>query len=143
MHDTLAEANAPHPEEEEYYYDSDDSVINLDMECLEMSQHVVKWVTVEQTMAPLPPWCPSDFGELEHVSYSHKPDLREVLNQNARHRMAANIPIQPVTPLTPPAPGGACVWVCERSRLAASQVVWPNNRQTTTFLAGGWTKEEG
>ena len=102
IHDTLAEANAPCPEGEEYYYDSDDSVVNLDVECPEMSQHVVNWVAVEQTLAPLPPWHPSDFGESELVCYSHEPDLREVLNKNARKRMVANIPVQLVAPLTPP-----------------------------------------
>ena len=40
-HETLAPATAPHPEEEEYYYDSDNSVIDLDMEYPDISEHVV------------------------------------------------------------------------------------------------------
>ena len=31
--DTLVQATAPQLEEEEYYYDSDDSVVDLDVEC--------------------------------------------------------------------------------------------------------------
>ena len=39
--ETLAPATAAHPEEEEYYYDSDNSVINLDTEYPDISEHVV------------------------------------------------------------------------------------------------------
>ena len=102
MRDTLAQATTPRPEEEEYYYDSDDLVIDLDTECPDRAQHVVEWVAVKQAAAPLPSWHPSDFGELEHICYSRKPDLREVLNQATRNRMAANILVQLVIPLTPP-----------------------------------------
>ena len=57
---------------------TDDLVIDLDTKCPDRAQHVVEWVAVKQAAAPLPSWHPSDFGELEHICYSRKPDLREV-----------------------------------------------------------------
>ena len=81
MHDTLAQATAPQPEEEEYYYDSDDLVVDLDAKCPEMVQWMVEWVEVKKARALLPPWCSGDFGESEHICYGREPHLSEVLNQ--------------------------------------------------------------
>ena len=44
MHDTLMPAMAPRLQElEEYYYDSDYSVLNLDEEYLGLAEHIVEW----------------------------------------------------------------------------------------------------
>ena len=55
----------------------------------------------KEGQSPLPSWHVDDFGESQCICYSHEPDLREVLNQATQNRVAANIPVQPVTPLTP------------------------------------------
>ena len=44
MCNTLVPAMAPRPQEqEEYYYDSDDSVLNLDEEYPGLVEHIVEW----------------------------------------------------------------------------------------------------
>ena len=52
MCDTLVQATAPQPEEE-YYYDSDDSVVDLNAECPEMAQRVVEWVELKKSLMVL------------------------------------------------------------------------------------------
>ena len=85
IHESLALATAPQPEEQEYYYDSDDSVVDLDAEFPDISERVVEWH-------------PHDFGKVERACYEREPDLREVLNQSRQDRMAANIPVQLLMP---------------------------------------------
>ena len=43
VHDTLAPATAPWPQEEEYHYDSDDLVLNLDEEYPGLAEQIVEW----------------------------------------------------------------------------------------------------
>ena len=95
-------ATAPRPQEQEYYYDSNDSVLDLDAEFPDIAQRVVQWTMPRQGTAPLLSWWPRDFGKVERACYEREPDLREVINQNRQGRVAANIPVQPVTPLMPP-----------------------------------------
>ena len=102
IHESLTPATTPQPEEQEYYYNSDDSVINFDTKYPDISEQVVEWKVARQPTAPLPSWHPSNFGKIEHACYEQEPDLREVLNQTQQNRMAANIPVQQVAPLTLP-----------------------------------------
>ena len=41
--DTLMPATAPQPQKEEYYYDLDDSVLDLDEEYPGLAQRIVEW----------------------------------------------------------------------------------------------------
>ena len=44
MHNTFTLATAPRPQEqEEYYYNSDDSVLDLDEEYLGLAECIVEW----------------------------------------------------------------------------------------------------
>ena len=43
MHEALAPATAPRPAEEEYYYDSDDSVVDLDEQYPDLVERIVQW----------------------------------------------------------------------------------------------------
>ena len=66
MHDTLAPATAPRlQEQEEYYYDSDDSVLNLDEEYPGLAKCIVEWQAARWGAAPMPAWRPPNFGQLE------------------------------------------------------------------------------
>ena len=100
--ETLAPATAPQPEEQEYYYDSDDSVLDLDAEFPDIAERLVEWRTTRQATTPLLLWQSRDFGKVERASYERQPDLRQVLNQTRQARMAANIPVQQVMPLMLP-----------------------------------------
>ena len=43
VHETLAPATAARPQEEEYQYDSDDSVLNLDEEYPGLAERAMQW----------------------------------------------------------------------------------------------------
>ena len=44
VRDTLTLATAPRPQDlEEFYYDSDDSVLNLDEEYPGLGEHIIEW----------------------------------------------------------------------------------------------------
>ena len=44
VHDTLALATAPRPQDlEEFYYDSDDSVLDLDEEYPGLGERIIEW----------------------------------------------------------------------------------------------------
>ena len=46
VRDTLVPATAPRPKEpEEFYYNSDDSVLNLDEEYPGLGKHIIEWQT--------------------------------------------------------------------------------------------------
>ena len=82
MCDTLMPATAPRlQEEEEYYYDSDDSVLDLDEEYPGLVERIVEWQATRWGTAPMPAWHPANFGQLEQSCYDKEPDLREILNQ--------------------------------------------------------------
>ena len=81
MHEALAPATAARPQEEEYHYDSDDSVLNLDEEYPGLAERVIQWQAAHQSAACAPPWRPSDFGRPEQSHFNKLPDLRELLNQ--------------------------------------------------------------
>ena len=87
--EALAPATAARPQEE-YHYDSDDSVLDLDEEYLDLAE----W-------ACAPRWWPSNFGRPEQSHFNKLPDLQELLNQAEEARACKSVPIQSVarTPL--------------------------------------------
>ena len=97
VRDTLMLATAPRPQEEEYYYDLDDSVLNLDEEYLGLAQQIVEWQAAQRGAASVPAWHSSDFAQLERSCYDKETDLRELLNQVRQARTAGDLPVQSVT----------------------------------------------
>ena len=62
----LVPATAPRPQDpEEFYYDSDDSVLDLDKEYPGLGEHIIEWQATRQGTASLPGWCLPNFGQLE------------------------------------------------------------------------------
>ena len=43
VHEALALATAPRPAQEEYYYDSDDSVVDLDEQYPDLVERIMQW----------------------------------------------------------------------------------------------------
>ena len=76
VHNMLMLATAPRPQEqEEYYYDSDDSVLNLDEEYLGLAECIVEWQATRWGATPMPAWHQPNFGQLEWSCYNKEPDL--------------------------------------------------------------------
>ena len=65
MHEALVPATAAQPQEE-YHYDSDDSVLDLDEEYPDLAEWVVQWRAARQ----------SDFSRPEQSHFNKLPDLR-------------------------------------------------------------------
>ena len=66
VHDTLAPASTPRPQEqEENYYNSDDSVLYLDEEYPGLAERIVEWQATRWGAALMPAWHPSNFRQLE------------------------------------------------------------------------------
>ena len=99
VREALAPATAARPQEE-YHYDSDDSVLNLDEEYLDLAEWVMQWRAACQGAACTPPWWPSDFSRPEQSHFNKLPDLRELLNQAEEARAHKQVPVQSVA-LTP------------------------------------------
>ena len=57
-------ATAPRPQEQEYYYDSDNSVLDLDEEFPDLAEWVVEWQAAQRGAASTPAWRPSNFGQI-------------------------------------------------------------------------------
>ena len=103
MHDMLTLATAPRTQEqEEYYYNSDDSVLDLDEEYPGLAECIVEWQATGQSATPMPAWHQPNFGQLERSCYSKEPDLREILDQARQARTVNNIPVQTVAPMPLP-----------------------------------------
>ena len=98
VHEALAPATAVRPQEEEYQYDSDDSVLDLDEEYPGLAERVVQWWAAHQGTACAPPWRPSDFGRPEESHFNKLPDLRELLNQAKEAKACQRVPGQSVAP---------------------------------------------
>ena len=63
VHDLLTLATAPRPQDpEEFYYDSDDSILNLDEEYPGLGECIIEWQATQWGTASLPGWHPPDFG---------------------------------------------------------------------------------
>ena len=80
MREALAPATAARPQEE-YHYDSNDSVLDLDEEYPDLAEWVVQWRAARQGAACTPLCQPSDFGRPKQSHFKKLPDLRELLNQ--------------------------------------------------------------
>ena len=102
LREVLAPATAPRPIKEEYYYDSDDSVVDLDEQYPELKERIVQWQATQRGAASAPPWCPPNFGQEERAALSCLPDLREILDQARATRVADQIPVQSVAPMPLP-----------------------------------------
>ena len=100
VHEALAPATAARPQEEEYQYNSDDSVLDLDEEYLGLAERVMQWQAAHQGAACTPPWRPSDFGRSEQSHFNKLPNLREFLNQAEEAKARQQVPEQSVA-LTP------------------------------------------
>ena len=98
VREALAPATATRPQEEEYQYDSDDSVLDLDEEYPGLAERVVQWRAARQGAACAPPWRPSDFGRPEQSHFNKLPDLRELLNQAEEAKACQRAPEQSVAP---------------------------------------------
>ena len=99
--EALVPATAARPQEE-YHYDSDDSVLDLDEEYPDLAEWVVQWWAAHQSAACTPPWQPSDFGWSEQSNFNKLPDLRELLNQAEEARACKWVPVQSVAPMPLP-----------------------------------------
>ena len=100
VREALAPATAAQPQEEEYHYDSDDSVLDLDDEYPDLAEWVMQWRAARQSATCAPPWRPSNFGWLEQSHFNKLPDLWELLNQAEEARACKRVPVQSVA-LTP------------------------------------------
>ena len=101
VREALALATATRPKEE-YHYDSDDSVLDLDEEYPDFAEWVMQWQAARQSTACTPPWRPSDFGRPEQSHFNKLPDLRELLNQAKEARACKRVPVQSVAPMLLP-----------------------------------------
>ena len=68
VREALALATAARPQEE-YHYDSDDSVLDLDEEYPDLAEQVVQWWAARQGTACTPLWRPSDYGRPEQSHF--------------------------------------------------------------------------
>ena len=98
VREALAPATAAQPQEEEFQYDSDDSVLDLDEEYPGLAEWVMQWRAARQGAACTPPWQPSDFGQSEQSHFNKLPDLRELLNQAEEAKACQRVPEQSVAP---------------------------------------------
>ena len=80
MCEALMPAAATWLQEQEYYYDLDDSVLDLDEEYPDLAEWVVQWQATQQGTASAPPWQPSGFGQQERSYFDKLPDLCDLLN---------------------------------------------------------------
>ena len=97
VREALAPATAARPEQD-YYYDSDDSVLDLDEEYLDLAERVVQWRAARQCTTVAPPWRAPDFGRPEQAHFNKLPDLWELLNQAEQARARKRVLVQSVAP---------------------------------------------
>ena len=102
MREVLTPATATRPQEEEYHYNSDDSVLDLDEEYLGLAEWVVQLRAAHQSAACAPLWWSSDFGRPEQSHFDKLPDLQELLNQAEEAKACKRVPVQPVAPMLLP-----------------------------------------
>ena len=100
MREVLMPATAAQPQEEEYQYDSDNSVLDLDEAYLGLAEHIMQWQAAHRGTACAPPWQPSDFSRRKQSHFNKLPDLRELLNQAEEAKACQRVGRQSVA-LTP------------------------------------------
>ena len=101
VREALMPATAARPQEE-YCYDSNDSVLDLDEEYPDLAEWVMQWRAAHQSATCAPPWRPSNFGWPEQSHFNKLPDLQELLNQAKEARAHKRVPIQSVAPMPLP-----------------------------------------
>ena len=78
VHEALMPATAAWPQEEKYYYDSDDSVLDIDKQYPKLAERVVQWQAAQQGAASAPLWQPSDWSaRMSHLRQAARP-VRDV-----------------------------------------------------------------
>ena len=98
VREALAPATAARWQEEEYQYDSDDSVLDLDEEYPGLAERVIQWRAAHQGATCAPPWRPSNFGRSKQSHFNKLPNLRELLNQAEEAKACQRAPKQSVAP---------------------------------------------
>ena len=63
VREALMPATATRPTDEEYYYNSDDLVLDIDEQFPESAERVVQWQITQRGAASAPPWRPPDFSQ--------------------------------------------------------------------------------
>ena len=99
---TPATAARPQKSWEEYYYDSDDSVLDIDEQYPEVAERVMQWQAARWDTTSVPPWCQPDFGQEQQLLSDKLPNLRKTINQAREARAAAQVPVQSVAPMQLP-----------------------------------------
>ena len=102
VHKVLTPATAARLQEQEYYYDLDDSVLDIDEQYPKLAEWVVQWQAAQWGTASIPPWRPSNFGQQERSLCNKLPDLHEILNEVRGARAAGQVPVQLVAPMQLP-----------------------------------------
>ena len=74
-------ATRPWEDWEEYYYNSDDSVLDIDEQYPELAERVMQWQAVHHGVTSIPPWRQPDFGQEQRLLSDKLPDLRKTINQ--------------------------------------------------------------
>ena len=116
VHDTLMPATAPRPQDlEEFYYDSDDSVLDLDEEYPGLGECIIEWQAARRGATSLLGWHLPNFGQLERSCYEKEPNLQEILNQARQARAAGNVPVQSVALMLLPV-ASVRDWVSQRQQ---------------------------
>ena len=99
---TLATAAWPQEGEEEYYYDSDDSVLDIDEQYPELAERVMQWQATQWDATSVPPRCQPDSGQEQWLFSNKLPNLCKTINQARGARVAAQVPVQLVAPIQLP-----------------------------------------
>ena len=92
VREALVLATAPRPVKEEYYYDSDDSVVDLNEKYPELAERIVQWQAAQKGTVCAPPWRPPNFGQQEQAALGWLPDLQELLDQARATRASTRSP---------------------------------------------------
>ena len=104
VHEALTPATATRPWEdwEEYYYDSDDSVLDIDEQYPKLAERVMQWQAARHGITSVLPWHQPDFGQEQRLLSDKLPDLHKTINQVREARAAAQVPVQSVAPVQLP-----------------------------------------
>ena len=102
MREVLTLTTATRPQEQEYYYDLEDSFLDIDKKYPKLAERVVQWQAARWGATSVPPWHQPDFGQEERSFCNKLPDLRDTLNQARGARLAGHVPVQSVAPMQLP-----------------------------------------
>ena len=104
VREALAPATTARPREdwEEYYYDSDDLVLDIDEQYPKLAERVVQWQATRWGTASVLLWHQPDFGQEQRLLSDKLPDLCKTINQAREARVATQVPVQSVAPVQSP-----------------------------------------